>query len=127
MDLQLAFAKQSVCAGPWLKSAKAIVNFGCRALEVDATVVFDENRRESGLRIILRAGARLAALKFAEGFKHQVGAYGREFWSERLGGIVGGDGEFFLQQNVAGVQAGVDFHGGDAGDGFSARDCPLDG
>ena len=30
-----------------------------------------------------------------------------------------------MQQDVAGVEAGVDAHGGDAGDGFAVRDRPL--
>ncbi len=34
---------------------------------------------------------------------------------------------FSLLEDVAGVEAGVDAHGGDAGDGFSVCDRPLDG
>ena len=37
----------------------------------------------------------------------------------------GGDCEFLLQKDVAGIEAGVDAHRGDAGDGFAARDGPL--
>ena len=31
-----------------------------------------------------------------------------------------------MHQDVAGVDSGIDAHGGDAGDGFSLGDCPLD-
>ena len=48
-------------------------------------------------------------------------------WGEGLGGVVGRDGEFLLEEDVAGIEAGVDAHGGDAGDGFTVRDRPLDG
>ena len=39
---------------------------------------------------------------------------------------VGVNGNFFLQQDVSGIEPGVDSHGGDAGHGFAAGDRPLD-
>ena len=47
--------------------------------------------------------------------------------SEGFGGVVGRDWEFLLEEDVAGVESGVDAHGGDAGDGLAVGDGPLDG
>ncbi len=39
----------------------------------------------------------------------------------------GCDREFALEEDIASVEAGVDAHGGDAGDGFAVCDGPLNG
>ena len=39
---------------------------------------------------------------------------------------LGADSDFVLQQHVAGVHAGVDAHGGEAGNRFAVDDGPVD-
>ena len=39
----------------------------------------------------------------------------RELWRERFGGVIRSDGEFLLQEDVAGIESGVDAHCGVAG------------
>ncbi len=95
--------------------------------KVYEAVFFLQDRGESGLRVVLGARMNGTCLQAAQRLDHEIGADGGQARSESLGGIVGRDGEFLLQQDVAGVEAGVDAHGGDAGDGFAVCDGPLDG
>ena len=69
----------------------------------------------------------IASLQATEGFNHQVGANCGQVWREGFGGVVGRDWQLTLKEDVAGVESGVDAHGGHAGDGFALRNRPLDG
>ena len=78
------------------------------------------------LRGVLRARMNRASLQSAQGLDDQIRTYRGKAGSQSLGGIVGLDREFFLEQDVAGIEPGVDAHCGDAGDGLAVCDGPLD-
>ena len=77
------------------------------------------------MRVDLGARVKRTCLKAAQSLDHEIGADRSEARSEGFGGVVGGDRKFLLEEDVAGVEAGVDAHGGDAGDGFAVCDGPL--
>ena len=66
-------------------------------------------------------------MQAAQSFDHEIGADRSQARGEGFGGVVGGDCKFLLEEDVAGVEAGIDAHGGDAGDGLTVGDGPLDG
>ena len=77
-----------------------------------------------GILLAWMDGSRLQA---TQGFNHEIGAGCGEFRGKGFGSVVGRDGEFLLQEDVAGIESGVDAHAGVAGDRFAIRDGPLDG
>ena len=108
----------------WKPRMRLKISVAEREKSIEA-VFFFQDWGEGGLRVVLRARMNGAGLQAAQGFDHEIGADGGEARGEGFGGVVGGDGKFLLQEDVAGVEAGVDAHGGDAGDGFAVGDGPL--
>ncbi len=127
VHLQSLALESGECAGPGAKSAHAIEKLGGGASEVHAAIFFLENGRESGFGMILRNRVQLPGFELAQGLEHEVGAERCEPGSEGFGGVFVEDGQFTLEEDVAGIKAGVDAHGGDSGDGLAAGDGPLDG
>ena len=89
-----------------------LIDFGGGAGEIDEAVFLFQDGSEGGLRVVLRARMDRAGLQGAQSFDHEIGADGGQARGEGFGGVVGRDGEFLLQEDVAGVEAGVDAHGG---------------
>src|SRR5260370_5278154 len=78
MHLQCFTFKDRERPGPWLKTAQAIQQIVCCALEIHAAIFFSQNRRERGLRMILRSRPYLPTLESAQGLDHQIRTDGRE-------------------------------------------------
>ena len=125
-DLKILSAKFCVRSRPWLKTANAVINFGGRAGKIHQAIFLFKNWSESGLRVVLRTRLNHLGLQAVQGIHDKIGADGGEAWSKSFGGVVGHDREFLLKKNVTSVEAGIDPHGGDAGDGLAIRDGPLD-
>ena len=64
-------------------------------------------------------------MQSAQRLDHQVRSDRCEFRRDRRGSGVGSYGEFLLEENIAGVEASIDAHGGHSRDGFTVRDGPL--
>src|SRR5579859_8206733 len=94
-------------------------------MEIDEPVFFLQDGGKRSLRVVLLARMDGSLLQAAQSLEHQVGSDGGEAWGQGFGRIVGCDGKFFLLENVAGVEAGVNAHGGDAGDSLAMGDGPL--
>src|SRR5262249_24583691 len=94
-------------------------------VEINLPIFFFKDRRQGRERMILRKRKHAALLHPTQGLQQQVGAQLGQARSQRDPGIRGQDGHFFLQQDITGIQALVEKHGGDAGDGFTPGDSPL--
>ena len=120
-------AKDAVGSRPGSETAHAIVDFHCGAVPVDAAVVSFEHGGESGLGMVLRAGSDFSRGEAAQSVCHQ----GRASFGETSGklrrGFYCADFELTLQEGIAGVHAGVNAHGGEAGSRFAIDDGPVDG
>ena len=68
----------------------------------------------------------LPRLQSAQGFNHEVGADRSHSRRQSYGCVLRRDWDFFLQQNVSGIETGIDPHGGDAGHALAAGNGPLD-
>ena len=66
-----------------------------------------------------------SGLQSMQRLHHQVGADRGQPRSQRLRGVIRRDRNFLLQQNVAGIESGIDAHGGHAGHRLSHGDRPL--
>ena len=110
-----------------MEAANAVKEIAGRAGKVHQAIFFLQDGREAGLRVVLWARLNAAGLELSQSLDDEFGANDGQAWSQGFGGIIGRDGEFLLKQDVAGVEAGVDTHGGDPGDGFAVGDGPLDG
>src|SRR6266850_4505750 len=77
--------------------------------------------------MVLRAGSDFSCGEAAQSFRHQ----GRAGFGEPSGKLrrcaFCADLELTLQEHVAGVHAGVNTHGGEAGSRFAIDDGPVDG
>src|SRR5579864_3648177 len=120
-------AELGVGSGPWLKATDAVVDFGGRAGEIHEAVFFLENRGKCRLRIVLGMRTKGVGPQTAQCLDQHIGTYGSEPWCNCFGSVVRLDREFVLKKNVAGIEARVNAHRGDPGDGFAARNGPLDG
>src|SRR6266481_417981 len=82
---------------------------------------------ESGLGMVLGAGSDFSRGEAAQSVRHQ----GRASFGEASGKLTRGffcaDFELTLQEGIAGVHAGVNAHGGEAGSRFAMDDGPVDG
>src|ERR1700676_3156652 len=118
-------AKSGVRARPGSESALPVVNFVGGTGPVGETVFSFEDGGERGMRIVL--GARHDGMRgdAPQCFYHQRGAGFGETRGEVRGSFVFADEQLLLQQNFAGVHAGVDAHGGVAGDSFAVGDSPV--
>jgi len=87
---------------------------------------FFQDRRECSLRVVLLARANGIGLQSLQSFDHQIGTDRGEARRESFSSVVRRDPELLLHQDVAGVEAGVDAHGGDARHCFSMCNRPLD-
>src|ERR1700722_4509999 len=67
-----------------------------------------------------------ADLQSAQGLDHEIGTNGGEARRNGFGGVIRCDGELLLHQDVSGVEAGINAHGGDTGDSFALCNRPLD-
>ena len=77
--------------------------------------------------MILRTRLERALLQALQSLHHQLGAGRRHARRQSHSGIFGRDGDFLLQQDVAGIQAFIQPHGGDAGHALAVGDGPLNG
>jgi len=124
-DLQVLATKFCVRARPKLKAADTVEDLGGGAGEIDHSVFLLENWSECSLGMVLCARLNGTSLEALQGLDHQTRPHGSEARSNGLGGVVGCDRVLVPQKDVAGVEAGVDAHGGDAGDSFPVCDGPL--
>ena len=91
-------------------------------------VLLLEQRRPGGLRDRPAFPARCVPRRQAGQRLHQqVRAHHGEAPAELDGILLGRDFGFRFEQHVAGIEPGVDLHGGDAGARFAVDDRPLDG
>src|SRR5882762_11919551 len=125
--VQVLASKRRECPGPGLEAAQAVPDLGGGGVEKELTVFLLKNRSERGLPVILGTGADCAGLQTSESLHHQLGADRRQFRRDPFGGISRADGALALEEDVAGVEARINTHGRDPGDGLSTRDGPLDG
>ena len=96
-------------------------------MEVDVAIFFFEDRRQGVFGVVLRDRNDQPGFGAREGFDEKFGAQLGEAWREGFGGVVVADGHLGLQEHVAGIEASIDLHRRDAGDGFAHGDGPLDG
>src|SRR5579872_6681087 len=75
----------------------------------------------------LRTGNDFSSDVILDSWDKKCGAEFCETVVQGLRIILGLDGGCLLREDVAGVEAGVHFHDGDAGFGFAVQDGPLDG
>src|SRR5215471_2284834 len=125
-DLKIFTAKLGKCSGPGLKAANAVEDSPRRTREIDKAIFFLEDWGQSGLRMILRTRMDCTRLQATQSFDHQAGTDCSQTGSESFGSVIGRDGQFALEEDVAGVEPDIEAHGGYAGDGFALRDRPLD-
>ncbi len=126
MNLQRLATKPGVCAGPRLKTAEAVPGYGGSAGKIDEPVFLGKNGGERGFRVILRLWREGAVQQSSQGADDQLGSGFCQSRAQRERGVVTTNRFFFLQQNVAGIEAGVNLHSRYASNGFAARDGPLD-
>ncbi len=124
---QFFAAEGGVGSGPGLESAPAVVELGGGAGEVHEAVFAGKDGCEGGLGVVLRLRVEGAFGQFAQGADHKVGANGCKILVDVDGGFFVADGDSLREEHVAGVETGVEAHGGDARDGFAAGNGPLDG
>src|SRR5215510_8485770 len=119
--------KCGVSAGPGREAAHAVVDFLRRAIPVDATVFFFEDRSDGGFGMVLRtrnnrAGSEAAQRLFHEGctsFGHSRGQFGSS--------LVWSDFHFALKKSVASVHARINAHGCEAGARLAGHNGSVDG
>ncbi len=126
-NVQILAAKRSEGSGPGLEPTQTIADFLCRLTKIDPPIFFLENRRKRRFLVILRVWRDRSFLQSAQSIDYEVGTDCGQSGSKGLGGIRGPNLNFFLQQDVASIEARVDPHGRDTGHDFPARDCPLNG
>src|SRR5271154_3648684 len=114
MHLQGLASKDRERSGPGLKAAQAVEETACCSSEVHAAVFFFQNRRERGARIILSSRTNFPILESAESLYHQICADRRQLRAQCLGGVFRGDRNLMLHEYVAGVEPGVNAHGGNS-------------
>lgn len=127
MHLQRFTFEEREGSRPGLETAQAVEKIGRGASEIHAAVFPLQDRRERGLRMILRLRLKFSFREQFKRFDHEVGADGCELWAEGFRGVFGNDGQLALKEDVAGIEAGVDAHGCNSGDRFTVGDRPLDG
>ena len=124
-NVQILATKGSEGAGPGLEPTQAITNFLCGVVKIDSAVFFFEDGRESCFLVILWPRLDRACLQSAQGFDHEVCADCSQCGSQSFGGIRGIDWNFFLQQDIAGIESRVDSHGRDCRSQFHRERSPT--
>src|SRR5208282_3340355 len=99
VDLQRFTFEGREGSGPRLKTTQAIVEIIRRARKIHPTILFLQNRRQRGERMILRSRANLPILESPQS----------------LGSVFQSNWNLALQQYVAGVEPRVNAHGRNSG------------
>src|SRR5581483_3405240 len=126
-NLKLLVAKRRVRARPGLESPQSIVDFVGRAAKVNRAIFFCEDGSQGSLGVVLWARPHSSSLQSAKRFDHQVRPDFSQSNRQRLRRVLERDRHLALQEDVPGIQAGIDAHRGHTGYGFAIRDSPLDG
>src|SRR4030088_903814 len=126
-NLQILATKSGEGAGPWLEPTQPVVDLLCGEMEIHSPIFLFQNRRESRFRMILLTSLDCAGLQSLQGLDDEVRADRSQRRSKSFGGIGGIDRDFFLHQDVAGVESSVNSHRCDPGDSLTASYRPLDG
>src|SRR6266567_266760 len=124
--LQGLAAEFGVSSWPGLKAANTVEDFGGGAGKIYEAIFFFENWGEAGSRVVLRTRMDGSRLQPMQGFDDKIGSDSGEARSEGLRRVVRRDGEFSLQEDIAGIESGVDSHRCDSSYGFAVRNSPLD-
>jgi hypothetical protein len=114
-------------AGPWGEGADAVVELGGGQSPIELAIGPGELSGVGSCRMILGLGNDVAVEIIGERLEEELGADAGEAIMELLSILVGLDGYGLGGEDIAGVEAGVDFHECDAGDGIAVEDGPLDG
>src|SRR5580692_2182805 len=126
-NMQILATKGCECAGPRLEPTEPIANLLRGPLKINPPILFLENRRERCLRVILRTRRDCICIEPAQSVDHKIGTNCGQRGSNSLGSIRRFDRNFFLQQDVAGIESRVDSHGSDPSYTLSISDRPLNG
>ncbi len=124
--MEILSAKAGVRARPGLKASQAIYDFlGC-TVKINLAVFLLKDGRQRGFGMILWLRMNRSRLQSAQGFHHEVGADRGHARRQSYGCVLRRYRNFLPQQNVSGIEAGIDSHGGDAGHALAPGNGPLD-
>src|SRR5690348_16624209 len=122
-----ALAKMGERAGPGIEGANLVEDARRRFGPVNQAFFSFERRSESGARIVLRRGLNRSLGQAAQSGEHQRRAGFGHALGKLRGGFVRADFHFDLFEDGAGVDAGVDAHGGEAGFFVAVQNGALNG
>ncbi|MDB6067140.1 MAG: hypothetical protein JWR26_3348 [Pedosphaera sp.] len=127
-ELRAGFGGQmGVCAGPGGEGADAVPEGAGGLGPIELAIFLGDLAGEGGAFGGLGAGNDFAGDEVGNGLDEEVGTQGGEAIVQGLGIVLGVDGGGLAGEDVAGIEAGIHFHDGDAGLGLVVEDGPLDG
>ena len=115
MDFEGLAGEVRVGSGPGGHRADACGEGLGGLLPIEEAVGFFEFRRVGGEGVVLRDARGVSLFQKVEGLDQTGRGEGGEAVVELAGGFVGADGKRLGEQDVAGVEALVHIHHGDAG------------
>src|SRR6266545_3022002 len=117
--------QKSIGAGPGNKRANTVPHTSHRLGPIQTPVFFRDLASVTGARTGLLAGNNLTGDIVRDRLDQQLRAQGREPVVQRLRVLIGSDARGLLTEDVAGVEALVHFHDGDAGFALVVQEGPL--
>lgn len=113
-------------AGPGVEGADASGEVWGGLAPIEPAVFLDDFAGVGNAVGGLGARGEASSEELGDGSEEELRAGVRQSVVEGRGGFRGTDRCAFESQDIAGVEAGIHFHEGDAGDGVSVEDGPLD-
>src|SRR5690554_387051 len=126
VDADALLAQIGKGAGPGVKGTNQAFDLDGAAGPVDVAFFLGQFVGVVGVGVVLRLGGQFAVCQLRQGFNNGTAAHVRQAVVQAAAGVVGVDRGAGFQQHIAGIQAFVHLHDGDAGFRIAGGNGPLD-